>query len=116
MSAPRSEAPMDGSVAASRFSVAEAQPDRGIDVVALEKAVGQSAIHLRVHQADVEIPFWCKFPIDNARDGVERTGALRVLAPGAGHDPARGRAEVGMLVVMVISGEHIHLVGNGVFH
>jgi hypothetical protein len=40
----------------------------------------------------------------------------RVLFAVAEQDSAGGRAEVGMLLVMVISGDHIHLVGNGVFH
>src|SRR5262249_3755014 len=86
-------------------SVAEAQSRRSSDVVVLEKAVRQSAIELRAHEADVNIPLRCKLPVDNAGDRIQRTGALRVLFAVAGHD-AGGRAEVGMLGVMVISGDH----------
>src|SRR5713101_2543328 len=59
----------------SQLSEAEAQSDRGSDVVALEKAEGQSAIHLREHDPGIEIPLWCKPPIDSGRDPVERPGA-----------------------------------------
>ena len=97
------------------LSEAEAQSDRGIDVVALEKAVSQSAINLREHHGGVEIPLRRKPPIDNARDRVERTGALRVLAAGAGRGSSGGSAKVGILDVMVIGGDHIQFVGNGVF-
>jgi hypothetical protein len=65
-------------------SEAEAQSNCGIDVVALKIAVSQSAIHVREHQPGVEIRLRGKLPIDNAGDRVERTGALRVLAAGAG--------------------------------
>jgi hypothetical protein len=65
--------------------VPEAQSRRASEVVALERAVRQSAIEF--HEADVNIPLRCKLPVDNAGDRVQRTGALRVLAPGAGHDP-----------------------------
>jgi hypothetical protein len=37
------------------ISVAEAQSRRGREVVALDKAVRQSAIEFRVHEADVDI-------------------------------------------------------------
>jgi hypothetical protein len=37
-------------------SEAEPQSDRASDIVALEKAVGQSAIHLREHYPGIEIP------------------------------------------------------------
>src|SRR6516165_3954127 len=97
------------------ISVAEAQSRRSSDVVVHEKAVRQSAIEFRVHAAEVNIPLRCKLPVDNTRDCVQRTGALRVLFAVAEHDTAGGRAEVGMLLIMVISGDHIHLVGNGVF-
>src|SRR5438094_3884417 len=97
-----------------RGSVPEAQSRRASEVVALKKAVRQSAIEFRVHEADVNIPLRCKLPVDNTRDRVQRTGTLRVLFAVAGHDPGE-RAEVGMLGVMVISGDHIHLAGNGVF-
>src|SRR5262252_10103780 len=97
------------------ISVLEAQSRRSSDVVVHEKAVRQSAIELRAHEAEVNIPLRCKLPVDNTRDRVQRTGALRVLFAVAGHD-AGGRADVGMLGVMVISGDHIHLVGNGVFY
>ena len=36
-----------------RLSEAEAQSDRGSDVVALEKAEGQSTIHLREHDPGI---------------------------------------------------------------
>src|SRR5229473_2498136 len=75
-------------------SKAEAQSDRGINVVALEKAGGQSAIHLREHDPEIEIPLWCKPPIDSGRERVERPGALRVLGAGAGGGPPGGGAEV----------------------
>src|SRR5436305_8908135 len=88
-------------VAASRFSEAEAQSDRGIDVVALEKAISQCTIHFREHQTGVEIPLRCKPPINNARDRVERPGALCMLGTGAGQGARGGGAEVGVLGVMV---------------
>jgi len=96
------------------LSVAQAQSRRPCDVVVYEKAVRQSAIEFRPHEAGVNIPLRCKLPIDNTRDRVQRTGALHVLFAVAELDPV-GRAKVGMLLVMVISGDHIHLVGNGVF-
>src|SRR4029077_2968657 len=96
-------------------SEAEAQSDRRIDIVPLEKAVSQSAILLREHDAGVYIPLRCKLPIDNDRVRVQRTGALRVLAAGARRRPGRG-AEEGILDVMVIGADHIQFVGNGVFH
>ena len=69
------------------LSEAEAQSDRGIDVVALEKAVSQPAIHLREHEPEIEIPLWCKPPINSGGDRVKRPGALRVLTAGAGGRP-----------------------------
>src|SRR5262249_24476042 len=84
-------------------SVAEAQSDRGIDVVALEKAVSQSAILLREHDPEIEIPLRRKLPIDSGRVRVQRTGALRARAAGARRCPGRG-AEEGILDVMVIGG------------
>src|SRR6267378_6299606 len=59
-SAPRSEAHLQ--IGRSQLSEAEPQSDRGSDVVALEKAGGQSAIHLREHDPGIEIPLWCKPP------------------------------------------------------
>src|SRR5215510_8455843 len=56
------------------ISVLEAQSRRSSDVVVLEKAVRQSAIELRAHEADVNIPLRCKLPVDNTRDRVQRTG------------------------------------------
>jgi hypothetical protein len=80
-------------------SEAEAQSNCGIDVVALKIAVSQSAIHVREHQPGVEIRLRGKLPIDNAGDRVERTGALRVLAAGAGQRPRGGGAVVRILSV-----------------
>src|SRR5262249_27724646 len=96
-------------------SAAEAQSDRGIDVVALEKAVSQSAILLREHDPEIEIPLRSKLPIDNSRVRVQRTGALRARAAGTWRRPGRG-AEEGILDVMVIGGDHIQFIGDGVFH
>src|SRR5262249_19671793 len=96
------------------ISVLEAQSRRRGDVVVHEKAVRQSAIELRAHEADVNIPLRCKLPVNDAGDRVQRTGALRVLFAVAGHD-AGGRPEVGLLLVTLKSGNHTHLVGNGVF-
>jgi hypothetical protein len=73
-------------------SEAEAQSNCGVEVVALEKAVCQSAVHFREHQPGVEIPLRGKLPIDNAGYRVKRTGALRVLAAGAGQRPRGGGA------------------------
>src|ERR1700732_4529925 len=95
-------------------SEAEAQSNCGVEVVALEKAVCQSAVHFREHQPGVEIPLRGKLPIDNAGYRVKRTGALRVLAAGAGQRPRGGGAEVRILGVMVIGGDYVQLVGNGV--
>ena len=66
------------------ISVLEAQSRRSGDVVVHEEAVRQSAIKLRAHEADVNIPLRCKLPVDNTRDRVQRTGALRVLFAVAG--------------------------------
>ena len=73
-----------------RLSEAEPQSDRGSDVVVLEKAEGQTAIHLREHDPGIDIPLWCKPPIDSGRDRVERSGALRVLGADAGGEPLSG--------------------------
>src|SRR5262249_40139436 len=81
------------------LSVLETESRRSSDVVVHEKAVRQSAIEFRPKDADVNIPLRCKLPVDNTRDRVQRTGALRVLFAVAEHDPAAGRAEVGMLGV-----------------
>src|SRR5258707_9690800 len=94
------------------ISVLEAQSRRSSDVVVHEKAVRQSAIEFRPKAADVNIPLRCKPPVDNTRNRVQRTGALRVLFAVAEDDPAGGRTEVGMLGVMVIGGDYIHLLGN----
>src|SRR5258705_4553822 len=95
------------------FSEAEAQSDRGSDVVALEKAEGQSAIHLREHDPGIEIPLWCKPPIDSSRDRIERAGALRVFPAGAGSGPGGG-VEERILDIMVIGANHIQIFGNSV--
>src|SRR5437667_3397408 len=88
-------------------SKAEAQSDRGVDVVALEKAGGQSIIHLREHEPQIDIPLWCKPPIDRGRDRVERPGALRVLTSGAGSKPPGWSAEVRILIIMVIAADDV---------
>ena len=79
-----------------RISEAEPQTDRRIDVVALEIAVSQSTIHLREHEAGIDIPTSVRTSIDSAGDRIERTGALRVLAAGARRRPGGG-AEEGIL-------------------
>ena len=79
--APRSPPPPSVRLAKFRLhSEAEAQPGGGIDVVALEITVRQSAIHLREHDADIGVPLRCKPPIDNGGNRVERFGTLRVSA------------------------------------
>jgi hypothetical protein len=93
---------------------AEAQSDRGIDVVALEKAEGQSAIHLVEHHAKIEIPLWRKSPVHCGRNRIVRPGALRVLTAEAGGRPGWGAEEV-VLDIMVIGGDDIHVFGNSVF-
>src|ERR1700716_4093811 len=98
----------------AEVSKAEAQSDGGIDVVALEKAGGQSAIHLREHDPEIEIPLRCKPPIDSGRDRVERPGALRVLGTGAGGGPPGGGAEERILDIMVIGGDPIQIFGNSI--
>src|SRR5712675_1615812 len=95
-------------------SKAEALSDRGIDVVGLEKAEGQSAIHLREHESEIGIPLWCEPPIDSGGDRVERAGALRVLTAGARGRPAGCGAEEGILDVVVIGADHIEVLGHGV--
>src|SRR5882757_10150648 len=95
-------------------SKAEAQSDRRIDVVALEKAVGQSAIHLREHEPEIEIPLWCKPPIDSGRDRVKRPGALRVLSAVAGGRPPGCCAEARILDVMIVTADYIQISGNTV--
>src|SRR5882757_1191028 len=84
-----------------RLSEAEPQPDRGSDVVALEKAEGQTAIHLREHDPGIEIPLRCKPPIDRGRDSVECAGALRMYRAGA-RGGSGGGAEEGILNIMII--------------
>ena len=90
-------------------SETEAQSGRRIDVVALEKAVGQSAVHLREHDPGIEIPLWCKPPIDSGGDPVECPGALRVLGAEAGSGSPGGGAEVRILDIMVIGADHIQI-------
>src|SRR3981189_3947806 len=96
-------------------SKAEAQSDRGSDVVALEKAEGQSVVHLREHDPGIDIPLWCKPPIDSGRDRVECPGALWVLGAEAGGGPPGGGAEERILDIMVIGADHIHIFGKRVF-
>src|SRR5467141_3349892 len=93
-----------------RLSEAEPQSDRGSDVVALEKAESQTAIHLREHDPGIEIPLWCKPPIDSGRDRVERPGALWVLGAEAGGGPPGGGAEERILDIMVIGADHIQIL------
>ena len=97
-----------------RLSEAEPQSDRGSDVVALEKAEGQTAIHLREHDPGIEIPLWCKPPIDSGGDPVECPGALRVLGAEAGGGPPGGGAEERILDIMVIGADHIQVFSNSV--
>src|SRR5262249_33007632 len=54
--------------------VLEAQSRRRSGVVVLEKAVRQSALELRAHEGDVNIPLRCKLPIGQTTDRVQRTG------------------------------------------
>src|SRR5258707_4364928 len=110
--APPSEA--QPQIGRSELSEAEAQSDRGSDVVALEKAEGQSVVHLREHDPGIDIPFGRKPPIDSGRDRVECPGALRVLGAEAGGRPPGGGAEVGVLDIMVIGADHIQIFGNSV--
>src|SRR5882757_8471461 len=93
-----------------RLSEAEPQSDGGRDVVALEKAEGQTAIHLCEHDPGIEIPFRRKPPIDSGGDPVERPGALRVLAAGARGRPRGGDAEERILDIMIIGADHIEIV------
>jgi hypothetical protein len=58
------------------FSEAEAKPNRGIDRVATEVAVRQSAIDLREHDPGVGIELLGKLPIGDERNGVERPMAV----------------------------------------
>ena len=81
-----------------RLSEAEPQSDRGSDVVALEKAEGQTAIHLREHDPGIEIPLWCKPPIDSGRDPVECPGTLRVFGTEAGGGSPGSGAEERILI------------------
>ena len=92
----------------------EPQSNRGSDVVALEEAEGQPAIHLREHDPGIDIPLWCKPPIDSGRDPVECPGALRVLGTEARGGPSGGSAEEGVLDIMVIGADHIQIFGNSV--
>jgi hypothetical protein len=56
--------------AKSEKSEAEAKPNRGIDVAAIEEAVHQAAIELREHDSGVGIEFLRKLPIGDERNGV----------------------------------------------
>src|SRR5882762_8283652 len=110
--APPSEAPQQ--IGRNWLSEAEPQPDRGSDIVALEKAGGQSAIHLREHNPGIEIPLWCKPPIDSGRDPVECPGTLRVFGTKAGGGSPGSGAEERILDIMVIGADHIQIFGNSV--
>ncbi len=55
----------------------EAKPDRGIDRIAIEVAVRQSAVDLRVHEAGVGVKLLLELPIGGEREGVERPVAVR---------------------------------------
>ena len=94
-------------------SETEAEPGRRINVVTLEIAVRQSAIHLREHETNVNIPPSCEPPVDSSRHGVERSGALRVSAARAA-DVWPGREKV-VLGIMIIGADHVQFVGDGVF-
>jgi hypothetical protein len=87
------------------FSEAEAKPNRGIVGAAIEVAVRQSAIDLREHDPGVGIELLGKLPIDDERNGVERSVAGRRCY----RDSAVGRCTVGWLVVMIISARNIQL-------
>src|SRR5579862_7633302 len=43
--------------------------------------------HLREHDPGIDIPLWCKPPIDSGGDRVERSAAVRVLGADAGGEP-----------------------------
>jgi hypothetical protein len=84
----RTRCPDEPAMLCSReVSEAEAQSDRGIDVVALEKAESRSAIHLREHRSEIVIPLRRKPPNDSGRDRVERPRALLVLGASRGRAP-----------------------------
>jgi len=53
-----------------QLSEAETYSDRGIDVVVLKKAIGESTCHLRKHHSYVGIPLGRKLPIDKSGDRV----------------------------------------------
>src|SRR5882724_1479493 len=111
----RSVSSLPSKIGRNQLSEAEAQPDRGSDIVALEKAGGQTAVHLRKHEPGIDIPLWCKPPIDGGGDPVECPGALRVLGAGAGSGPPGGGAKERILDIMVIGADHIQIFGNSVF-
>jgi hypothetical protein len=65
-----------GSSSPAGFSEAEAKANRGIDRVATEVAVRQSAIDLREHDPGVGIELLGELPIGDERNGVERPMAV----------------------------------------
>src|ERR1700726_2049769 len=94
------------------FSEAEAKANRGIDRVATEVAVRQSAIDLREHDSGVGIKLLGKLPIGDERNGVERPWAVcERCGVGAVDAGAKGGG-----VVMIISADQIQIVSDGVFH
>ena len=85
-----------------RFLEAEAQTYRGIEVVAREVAVRQTAIYLREHEPDICIELLGKLPIESSRYRVERTGALRVCA-----EIGAARAGECVLGVVIVGTNHV---------
>ena len=94
------------------FSEAEAKPNRRIDRAPIEKAIRQATIVLREHQPGVGIELPCKLPIDDERNGVECPMAV-CERRGVG---AVDECTKGGLRIMVVSANHIQIVGDGVFH
>ena len=112
--APNFQASPTAYLRSSEGSKAEAQSDGGVDVVALEKAESQSAVNLREHQSEIDVPLRREPPIDRGGHRIERARALRVLGAGAGSRPAGCGAEEGILDVVVIGADHIEVLGNRV--
>src|SRR6266481_2637757 len=75
----------------------------------------QPAMHLVEHHAKIEIPLWRKSPIHRGRNRIVCPGALRMRAVGAEGAPSSGGAEKGILDVVVIGADHIHVIRDGVF-
>jgi hypothetical protein len=87
----------------------ETDPSRRSDCAAMQIAVRQAVVDLRVHNSSVGVEFGGKLPIHGDRISIERAAARRLRGV-----RAIDRAEA-VLKVVIITSHHIQFVGDGIF-